>query len=616
MAIYKYLRRDNTQIRLVRLLPPAPHDTFLCLELRHGSIEDGNYSALSYVWGDAADQEHILVNRVLFRIRKNLYQALIQLRSNGVSDWLWIDTLCIQQKDNDEKSYQVGLMGSIFSNAARVYSWLGVGTPSTDVAMDFCARIGPRITMADIDREAEEWDTFFLRLCQEPDLQEKNSSESQLLPGLFDMMGREYWHRIWINQEVALAKEAIVLCGGKSEPLDLIEITLRSLEYCNDHRRSECSYLTRDLITVRSEMCTKLPLLTRRLRQQGHNIPLSKLLYVDTMLPMPHIYTATDPRDIIFALLGLITDNDKLGIRADYHLSMREVFTIATRAMYDHDRQSLNIDACTPRDQCMGELPSWVIDWRKTAQREFHEWAMNHSWNGKNFNATAKIEVNIPAVLKDDDKIGILRRYGYCVDIVTEVWRYDEEGHGARDVDRERADRISSVTKFVALPPSSGPGEDYVWRTLLSRHQDVSNHNDSEVNSLIRTIMREQAIAPEDLTASQRSYLEIRLLPYPESLTWTKTEKLSYWIKEIQQDVFVNESGRTLFKTQKGMLGLGHRVVQPGDVVTLIVGVHSPIVLRLREEGGYNFAGDAYVDGIMQGEFLQTNPAEQEFAIY
>lgn len=128
--------------------------------------------------------------------------------------------------------------------------------------------------------------------------------------------------------------------------------------------------------------------------------------------------------------------------------------------------------------------------------------------------------------------------------------------------------------------------------------------------------MRQQAISLEELTTSQIDYLDLLLLPVPASLTWNVTEKLSNAIKQIKEYVFVSERGRNLFKTQQGMLGLGHKSVQAGDTVTLLLGVHSPIVLRSRCEGGFTFVGDAYMDGIMQGKFLQTNPVEEEFVIY
>ncbi|KAH6695661.1 heterokaryon incompatibility protein-domain-containing protein [Plectosphaerella plurivora] len=77
--------------------------------------------------------------------------------------------------------------------------------------------------------------------------------------------------------------------------------------------------------------------------------------------------------------------------------------------------------------------------------------------------------------------------------------------------------------------------------------------------------------------------------------------------------------GRTLFKTEKGMFGAGRDVIQPGDIVTLIRGVGSPIVLQpLSSETGderFWFKGDAYVDGIMWGEFLETKPSEKVFHI-
>ncbi|KAF5717961.1 heterokaryon incompatibility protein [Fusarium mundagurra] len=276
MAIYKHLRRDNSQIRLVRVLPPSPHDTRLSLELRHGYIEDGTYSALSYVWGDTSEQEYILVNRVLFRIRRNLYQALTQLRSNGVIGWLWIDSLSIQQKNLDEKSYQVGLMREIFSSASHVYSWLGEGTPSTDAAMDFCARIGPKATMIELDKRFDSYlvcylkklfaypkypfslnlevirpfvsqpklAAFFVGLIQDPCLKAQKSGCNEIAKGLYDMMSRAYWTRIWINQEVALAKNVLVMCGDKSGSLEFVEQTLRSIHGGNK------GHVPKDVVTL------------------------------------------------------------------------------------------------------------------------------------------------------------------------------------------------------------------------------------------------------------------------------------------------------------------------------------------------------------------------------
>ncbi|KAH7210326.1 hypothetical protein BKA60DRAFT_623605 [Fusarium oxysporum] len=161
----------------------------------------------------------------------------------------------------------------------------------------------------------------------------------------------------------------------------------------------------------------------------------------------------------------------------------------------------------------------------------------------------------------------------------------------------------------------------WTWRGLRLANPGilfapVSRDTDQEVRSFIRALMRQQAISLEELTTSHIDYLDLLPLPVPASLTWNVTEKLSNAIKQIKEYVFVGKRGGNLLQTQKGTLGLGHKSVQVGDTVTLLLGVHSPIVLRSRCEGGFTFVGDAYMDGFIQEEFLQTNPVEQEFVIY
>ncbi|KAL6869203.1 hypothetical protein ACO1O0_000526 [Amphichorda felina] len=130
MLSYRPLEQLQSEIRLVRFKfasEPSTHDsdsTSIQLELRHASLDDSDtrYAALSYVWGDATDYREIYVNDSVFRIGRNLHDALFQLRRMDVSSWLWIDSICIQQSDIEEKTWQVSLMRSVFSLAEMVRS--------------------------------------------------------------------------------------------------------------------------------------------------------------------------------------------------------------------------------------------------------------------------------------------------------------------------------------------------------------------------------------------------------------------------------------------------------------------------------------------------------------
>ncbi|KAI8165321.1 hypothetical protein K4K50_010510 [Colletotrichum sp. SAR 10_71] len=150
MAVHKHLDPDRREIRLVRLQKPCT-PSILSLELRTVSLneEGASYSALSYVWGSPSEPQQIEINGQPFHVTQNLHDALQQLRRDGVSSWLWIDAICIQQSDLEEKTHKVGMMRDIFSNAATVYIWLGLGIEETDQAMDLIYKYGPRLYASD-----------------------------------------------------------------------------------------------------------------------------------------------------------------------------------------------------------------------------------------------------------------------------------------------------------------------------------------------------------------------------------------------------------------------------------------------------------------------------------
>lgn len=100
-------------------------DQSICCQLSVCSVDDEpSYTALSYVWGNPDITLPIFVNDIEVQITTNLFDALTQLRENNVGT-LWVDAVCIDQKNDEEKGHQVQMMRSIYQNADEVIAWLG-----------------------------------------------------------------------------------------------------------------------------------------------------------------------------------------------------------------------------------------------------------------------------------------------------------------------------------------------------------------------------------------------------------------------------------------------------------------------------------------------------------
>ncbi|KAF5249737.1 hypothetical protein FANTH_5045 [Fusarium anthophilum] len=95
-----------------------------------------NFTALSYVWGQSSCRK-IACNGCDIDITQSCYEALTSLRQSGRSLTIWVDAICINQEDNNEKEQQIVLMGSIYTLAKTVYVWLGVGNTETDQAAKY-----------------------------------------------------------------------------------------------------------------------------------------------------------------------------------------------------------------------------------------------------------------------------------------------------------------------------------------------------------------------------------------------------------------------------------------------------------------------------------------------
>ena len=143
-SIRSPLPPGNNRIRLLRLMPNRIETADIKCELFHYSLEPDNsthlYDALSYVWGNPNETVDIVVNEHVLGVTKNLHAALVQLRDHSLERIIWIDALCIDQDNDEEKMQQIHFMARIYGQANRVIVWLGNAEDDSDRALEAISR--------------------------------------------------------------------------------------------------------------------------------------------------------------------------------------------------------------------------------------------------------------------------------------------------------------------------------------------------------------------------------------------------------------------------------------------------------------------------------------------
>jgi hypothetical protein len=169
------------------------------------------YHALSYAWGSGLQNCPIVINGREFPISADLRDALRHLQSdrsllvNNLPILLWVDAICIDQGNAEERVTQVLRMKETYEGACKVIVWLG-GEPerreATGRAASFlCDRIP--LTVQDQVPVLARPDYF------------RNPENAPIMRTIGqDVMRRPWWWRMWVIQEVAVAKSLTVICNG------------------------------------------------------------------------------------------------------------------------------------------------------------------------------------------------------------------------------------------------------------------------------------------------------------------------------------------------------------------------------------------------------------------
>ncbi|PMD48905.1 HET-domain-containing protein, partial [Hyaloscypha variabilis F] len=268
---YYPLDPDLNEIRLMTLLPCVEDQSRVRCTFEHTSlINPPEFCALSYCWGDPNITREITINGSSCQITTNLESALYQLGKKGYTR-LWVDAICINQDDKVEKSQQLLWMGSIYRRAKEVVAWLGEEDVISAMVMDYIAplRHSPTVTGPGSNLEIADFISF---------------------------LERPYWSRVWIIQELALAKHTTIHCGGRQMSWAQFLSAFRSQE--RDAKQSASRSL-KHLAFVNAKNLIKF-------HQDASKI--NPVRFIEA-LERSSEAKSTDPRDKAFALLELVYDS-------------------------------------------------------------------------------------------------------------------------------------------------------------------------------------------------------------------------------------------------------------------------------------------------------------------
>lgn len=302
------------------------------------------FEALSYVWGSEDDpglafvQTSAGISTRTISIGRNLESALRHLRYGDKPRKLWVDAICINQTDDDEKSVQVRRMSRIYQSAYRVVAWIGPKADGSDVAMSTLEYLGFQVVAAldgmgfgSPDAQEEDW--------QMPTTELPYSRK--VWDALYHLLDREWFERRWVVQEIILGNRmAIVRCGRREIPWSCFRLAVQCL-------RGKASLPER----MRNALAYVDPL-TVTLSCHASTVPRLLVNYQSRL--------CSNPVDSVYALLGIMPSKFASRVEVDYSASQVDVFKDVFLAHVGHVQRWELFGCGLKHRRCGG--PSWVSD--------------------------------------------------------------------------------------------------------------------------------------------------------------------------------------------------------------------------------------------------------------
>lgn len=320
--LYTYAPIHHNQIRLLKFIQDGEH---ACAALKAFSIDQPlpPYHSISYAWvSDRKDASNIFTMQVgkrLLPVLDSLQSFFQTLRSKDIlldGKWWWIDSICIDQTNLEERAQQVQHMELIYRKAEQVIVWLGEASSDSDLAINFIrfldqtVRRKPSVTqlrsMLQQDHYRAHW------------------------TALTNLLAREWWSRIWTVQEFVLSSSVSFWCGMRNVSRVAICRSIKVADQCTSGGLKETIAFTNGNNRRRAWDLYKAG------KKPGARLNLPLLALAAYFCCM----NATDDRDRLYGLLALSTNPS--GLKVDYFLSAPEVYLRYTQS-FIAEHKSLDI---------------------------------------------------------------------------------------------------------------------------------------------------------------------------------------------------------------------------------------------------------------------------------
>ncbi|KAM5383828.1 hypothetical protein ACJZ2D_001817 [Fusarium nematophilum] len=582
--------------------------------------------------------------------------ALRHLRQSTLPRVVWAYAVCINQGDTSEKNHQVQKMGLIYSKASVVLSWLGIAADNSDLAIEILQRMADKIEanagrndmIADAastgnDSGQNSCDPQLdlmlshnqisrpeaLTMLLIKDIEElfvvdktmmtRENHASPTWKAIDSLLKRPYWKRLWVLQEMVLAKNLTICCGTRS-------ISWHHLRTAVEDGVNSCAssagrpyfdgkvWAVLQFITNASIMAVSS---CRRMIHKSH--PIFDYFIWTGLLE------ATNPRDYVYGILGMA----KSDMPVDYDAPVETIYHEQGIAWYEW--AAVNAVIMEPiqyagigHHQCpaLEDLPSWIPHLSCIGQA-------GGSW----VSLEKRLAAGSTGPTRYSDPViegkRLLRVLGGVIDEVSDIW------HVSADSEEEPWNISLWVNQMLSSGsvwqhPTKVPPLQVLFRTLLcdvdTRNQTrrLSFHSLSCQDLLAGFLMN--ILGPRTLLLAKKGWdhLELQMLLQQRGLReetfWltflgsngkTSLDELPSLMRLISrnsgnfhhfwQQAELSVNGNCVFRTAKGYLGIGPRYLQKKDQLVLLPSYTTPFLLR--QSGNYRtLVGTCFALGLMRSD--------------